>query len=327
MAKKILAVILTVTIAFGVIPVHATAATERKLIETRFIGAQVREKAKSNSSLIAWCKQGELMEYVGVTYNLSGKWYKVKHCGKTGYIHTNHGKIHEHVYASFSISDIAFEICDCGEVEVNARTAEKQKIGNMLKNTALLSVPFVNSGVVSSSNSLFVAAPVIAGADGLLPVGDIIAVGLLILGGYMALNTTLPSAKTLAQHISEVDFDNFLDENAVACGRDTFRKVERVNGKLKYVDKRCMDKYQAYVYVRILKKDVYTPYEDVALQLATMHAMQGGAVKFERDKDEDTYFFHYHLGKLKGSNLKDFDRVTKGHIFYGTNDNGDTPIE
>lgn len=73
MVKKIIAVILTVAIVFGVIPVHATAATERRLIETKFIGAQVREKAKSNSSLIAWCQQGELMEYVGVTYNLSGK--------------------------------------------------------------------------------------------------------------------------------------------------------------------------------------------------------------------------------------------------------------
>lgn len=327
--KSILSVILVAVNLLVAVPVPTFAASGKKLVEARFDCAQVRENAKSSSRLVAWCEQGELMEYISTKYTIfSGKWYKVRYEGKIGYISSEHGKIHTHTYVTYYINDILFDICECGDLTVTADNAKDQKLGNSLKSTAILAASLVKGNVMSSSSSYFAMAPAVAMADGpLIPVGDIIAVGILILGAYSALNTTLPSAETLATYISDVDFDNFLDKNAVACGRDTFRKVERVAGKLRYVDNKCMDKYQAYVYVRILKKDVYTPYEDVALQLAAMHAMQGGAVKFERDKDEYTYFYHYHLGKLTSASLNDFDRVTKGHIFYGTNDLGEMPIE
>jgi len=75
---------------------------------------------------------------------------------------------------------------------------------------------------------------------------------------------------------------------------------------------------EAYVYVSLLQGDVYTADENSAKLLAAMF----GSGIMERDspskkKDITTYFYHYHTGT---------NRSNKAHIFFGTNDLGQTPI-
>lgn len=101
--------------------------------------------------------------------------------------------------------------------------------------------------------------------------------------------------------------------NENICSQYSFRKVQRVNGGLKYIDKYCMDPAEAYIYLTAIGGDVYTESEDSAMMLvAQIH----GSGICERDKDKKSYFYHYHLGT---------NREIGGHIFFGSNDFGEVP--
>ncbi len=88
----------------------------------------------------------------------------------------------------------------------------------------------------------------------------------------------------------------------------------RVPGGLKYLDDNCMDAAEAFIWVAAFQGDVYTQSEDAALMLAAMSPK--GSI-CERDKDKTSHFYHYHMS---------MDRSEKGHIFFGTNDLGETPF-
>lgn len=299
--KRIISVFLVAVLVFGLFPVTAFAASS-SYVEVTKNGAPVRTKADGDSHIVYRCDEGTVLETTGSCYNWKfNKWYKVKIPGQdeTLYIYSGNVKVHAHDTTELEVNGIVYRICSCGDISADASTVEqKNEASEVLSSTAL-------------------ALP-LALADGPLPLGDLAAASILVLGVCFAHDYAIPAAEDLAEMISEADFDKYLEERKEnTCSAYSFRRVGRFPGGLKYLDQYCMDTVEAYVYVRMLQGDVYTSSEDSALILA---AMFGSAI-MERDKaspskDITTFFFHYHVGT---------DRSNKAHIFFGLNDLGQSP--
>ena len=266
------------------------------------VNTTLRSSPYEASSKVCSVAKGTTVAVSAVVKNSYGNtWYKAviysSSGTKEGYIYSGKLQSHAHSRDTFTFNSITYGVCRCGDVTVKASNSAKQKEGQAVVASATMALPLALSAV-----------------DGPLPIGDLVGVGILIVGTCFAHDIAVPTTKDLAGMITKADFDEYLKKREDSCGSDSFRKVQRVDGTLKYVDKHCMDMVEAYIYVRFLKGDVYTPNENNALLLAAMH----GAAIMERDKDESTYWYHYHLGaEQKGK--------SKGHIFFGTNDLGETP--
>lgn len=266
------------------------------------VNTTLRSSPYEASSKVCSVAKGTTVMVSAVVKNSYGNtWYKAviysSSGTKEGYIYSGKVQSHTHSRETFTFNSITYGVCRCGDVTVKAYNSAKQKEGQAVVASATMALPLALGAV-----------------DGPLPIGDLIGVGILIVGTCFAHDIAVPTTKDLAGMITKADFDEYLKKRENSCGSDSFRKVQRVDGTLKYVDKHCMDMVEAYIYVRFLKGDVYTPNENNALLLAAMH----GAAIMERDKDESTYWYHYHLGaEQKGK--------SKGHIFFGTNDLGETP--
>lgn len=298
--KKIISLLLVLCITMGVLPTSAFAAGNSYIEVTRE-NAPIRKEASGKADVVVRCKEGTVLSSTGSCRNwYLNKWYKVDLEGQTYYIYSGNVKIHEHNPTVLNINGICYSVCKCGNVSVSANSEEQAAESQ----TVL--------GAISMAISLMTM-------DGPLPIGDLIAGGILIVSACLAMDYAAPLAEDLAAVLSEVDFDNYLrnrDENTCPVG--SFRRVVRFSGGLKYTDQYCMDIVEAYVYVRLIQGDVYTANEDDAMLLAAMH----GSAIMERDKagpnkDITTYFFHYHLGT---------GRESKAHIFFGLNDAGQGPV-
>lgn len=298
--KKIISMILILGILIGTLPTPAFAA-DNNYIEVTRENAPIRKAASEKADVVVRCKEGTVLSSSGSCRNwYLNKWYKVVLDGQTYYIYSGNVKIHKHNPTNLSINGIRYSVCKCGDVSVSVNSEEQKAESQTVLGATSLAIPLITM-------------------DGPLPIGDLIAAGILIVSACLAMDYAAPLAEDLAVMLSEVDFNNYLrNRGENTCPTGSFRRVVRLPGGLKYTDQYCMDIVEAYIYVRLIQGDVYTANEDDALLLAAMH----GSAIMERDKagpnkDVTTYFYHYHLGT---------GRESKAHIFFGLNDAGQGPV-
>lgn len=299
--KRMICAILVVVLLIGMFPITAFAAS-KTYIEVTKDNAAVRTKADGDAKIALRVEDGTVLESVGTCFNWKkfSNWHEIRIPGKEGtyFIFAGNVKTHEHKTTNITVNNIVYKICSCGDISAGATTAEQKEEANLVLGSATLALPLV---------------------DGPLPLGDLAAAAVLIVGACIVHDYAIPAAEELADMISEADFDKYLeDRKENTCSPYTFRRVAIQPGCLKYLDQYCMDAVEAYLYVRLLQGNVYTSSEDSALILA---AMFGSAI-MERDKatptkDVTTYFYHYHVGT---------ERKNKAHIFFGLNDLGQGPI-
>lgn len=289
---RMLAAVLVLAIAISAFPVSAFAVQDEYL-EVIVDNAPIRKECYEKGDVVARCIKGAVLESRGATINrYLHKWYKVKYEGHTCYIYSDNVKTHSHDYQSLTLEGITLKICkNCGDI-----VSEDSKLPTYSEYASL-------------------AAVALPAMDGLLPVGDIVAAILLAYSVAKLSPAIVTVAEDIAEQIREIDFAAYLEKrNEKNCTPYSFRRVTRFPKGLKYLDSECMDYAEAYIWVAVFKGDVYTASEDAALILASWSPK--GSI-CERDKDKESYFYHYHLS---------IDRSEKAHIFFGTNDFGQTPI-
>lgn len=262
--------------------------------------APVRSGASAHDSVIVRCARGAVIASSGSCWNQKhNEWYMVDIDGKTGYIYSGNVSVHNHTYREFPINNVTYRVCSCGMVTAEADNAA------------------ANDEAVKVMSSISLALP-LAAADGPLPIGDIAAAIIAVVAVCVAHDYAVPAATEIVSAVTETQFVDFLrNRDSNSCSPNSFRRVQRYPGGLKYLDEYCMDRVEACLYVQLTGGDVYTADEDEALLLAAMF----GAAICERDaarpsKDITTYFYHYHLGT---------NRAYKGHVFFGLNDAGVGP--
>lgn len=294
--KRMISLLLILGVLLSLLPVSAFAES-KTYIEVTKNNAPLRDRPYEEGQAIAKCEEGTVFSVVDTRINKRlNKWYEVFYNGKSCYIFSGNVKTHTHSYKSIIINDICFDVCACGDASVSSAPSDKKEVGNEILSSASLAAPAV-----------------FAGADGPLPIGDIIGLGILIVGTCYAHDILVPSTENLVEMLKESDFYEYLNESERVCKPTDFRLVMRLPGMLKYTDNRCMDVMEAYIATRFLHLDVYTADENAALALVAMH----GSGIMERDKDKESFFYHYHLGT---------DRIIKSHIFFGLNDFGEGPV-
>ena len=292
---------------------EASASSNATSVSITYYETTVKTTLKSepyeaSSSVVSIPKNSTIMVSQNVTNKYGNLWYKaLVYCNegvKEGYIYSGKISSHTHSYESFTFNEVTYKVCRCGDVKVSANNSAKASEGKK---------------VVAASTA---ALPLALGAvDGPLPIGDLIGVGILIVGTCVAHDILAPTTAELAEMITKADFDEYLKKKENVCNANSFRKVQRVGGKLKYIDKHCLDIVEAYIYCCFLGGDVYTPNENNALLLAAMH---GKVTQMQRDKDQTTYFFHYHFSNVMNPAI-DWIPHIGGHVFFGTNDLGEMP--
>ena len=300
--KRTICLLLVIVMVIGMLPLTAFAASKNYIEVVK--EAPLRTKGDGGASVAMRCEEGVVLESLGTYFNWRklSKWHKVKVPGYDDIYYIYDGNVKSHTYEAteLTINGIVYKVCGCGEITAETATQEERKEANVVLSSVPLAIPF-------------------AFADGPLPIGDIAAAVITIVGVCVAHDYAIPAAEELAVMATEADFDKYFEDRAEnTCSRYSFRRVVRFPGGLKYTDQYCMDAAEAFVYVSLIHGDVYTADEDSALMLA---AMFGSAI-MERDKaspkkDNTTYFFHYHVGT---------DRVNKSHIFFGLNDLNQGPI-
>jgi hypothetical protein len=244
---------------------------------------------------------GTVLEYSSTCRSSTGlfnfnQWYVIEYNGNTYYLFSGNAEIHSHSWAETLLyNDVTYQICNCGYVSV--QNISQQKVGVMRSEVA----------------AALAVAGGLSAADGPLPFGEM--AGAVVLVAAMAVESSVTlSDTTYMDVVTDEAFSDYLKDNASQCSYYSFRRVIRVAGQLKYMDDYCLDAAQAYICARYLGIDVYTKSEDAALMMV---ATFFGSGICERDKDQTTYFYHYHLGT---------DRNIHTHVFFGTNDLGEEPI-
>ncbi len=279
----------------------------------------LRLEPYENSSPVCSVVKGSILFVLQSVRNSYGNnWYKVmlytNKGVKEGYVYSGKITTHTHMYKSYEFYDITYKVCSCGDIKVIASTNAKYQDGIKVANAAAVSAPLA-TGLASGLGVV----------DGPFPVADLLGILVGVAATCLVHDMSISSVTEISTDLSIDDFNEYLKKKDNKCGNYTFRKVVRVKGKLKYVDKYCMDIVEAYLYVRLFAKDIYTPNEDAALLLSSCHT--GGFTSImERDKDKETYFFHYHLTFSKSLIREEaHENKLHAHIFFGTNDFGETP--
>ena len=301
--KHAVSILLILALFISAMPAAAFADSST-FLEVVKEGAPIRAKAAEEGRVVERCAVGAVLECTGSKINHHmNRWYIVKtSSGGEAYIYSGNVKEHSHNYTDLRFEDITYSVCNCGRVQVKADNEAKEEEG---------------SKVLAAVSAALPAAV----ADGPLPVGDLVGIGIVIVS-VAALHDVVLSTDSLSSAISLADFDEYLSKKEGVCNSSSFRKVARLNGNLKYIDNRCLDLAEAYIYV-LLGGDVYTPDENNAMMLAAEY----GRATFERDKDKISYFYHYHFGLHFDEHGNRIENDTVGgHIFFGLNDLGQGPI-
>lgn len=216
---RIIAVALVLAMAVSAFPVAAFAANSEYL-EVIVDNAPIRKECREKGEIVARCAKGAVLESTGSTLNkYLHKWYLVNYEGKTYYIYSDNVKTHTHNYESLTLEDIKLKICkNCGDI-----TAEGKKTATYEEYIGLAAV----------------ALPAI---DGPLPVGEIIAGILITYSAAKMSQAMVPVAADIVEQIKKVDFSDYLKKRSEnICTPESFRRVVRYPGGLKYLDSDCMD--------------------------------------------------------------------------------------
>lgn len=291
MTVRMIAAVMAVVMAFSAIPVTAFAS-QNEYLEVVVDRAPLRDDCYEKGNIITRCTEGAVLVSTGSTMNrYFHKWYKVSYEGSTYYIYSENVKVHKHNYQTLNLEGLSLKVCrNCGDIVTNDPQSD------------------------TSNEYIGLAAMALPAIDGPIPAGDVLAAILLAYAAWKMSAAMVPVTAEIVEQIRKIDFSDYLKKrNENVCTPYTFRRVQRYPGGLKYLDDACMDCAEAYIWVAVFKGDVYTASEDAALILAAMSPK--GSV-CERDKDQVSYFYHYHLST---------DRSEKGHVFFGANDLGQVP--
>lgn len=293
--KKILFLMLVVVMMFASIPVTSYASGEVIYLEITRERAPLRKKSNDKGEIVKRYTENSIIQSTGSLINSKkNRWYKIPYEGNNYYIYSGNVKEHKHSYKQLVYDDVTYKYCNCGNVKVVTKEKEKLKASKAI-------------ATYTSTVGMAVAA------DGALPVGDVIGLGIIVFTMYQAATGNILDKAAYTEIIKEIDFGDYLKNREQVCTDESFRKVMRKEGKLNYIDDKCMDKDEAFFYV-FYGGDVYTKYEETAEKLGLMY----GNCFNERDKDAPSYFYHIHLGK-------DHKDKVGGHIFYGLNDYKEGP--
>lgn len=289
---------------------------------TKQNSAVIRSGNSEKHSIVDRIPTGTILESTGSCKNGVGNtWYKIQYKGKTCYIYSGNVSRIAHHYETLEFDDVVYRVCDCGKVTVSSASQSKLQTGqNVAKfsHSTALAIP-LSGGLAFNMGATEMAkygsyALGSSAVDGILPVGDIVAILILAYGAY-AMATNSPITQSTATDIAaEMDFDQYLKENRLVCSEASFRVVTRHPGGLTYVNDKCYNAIQAYFMAKS-GMDMYTRYYPNALLAASFHPT---GYYSEIDKDQPNYYYHFHLGANK--KLK-----TGGHIFYGMSMSGQTP--
>lgn len=312
--KKIISAILALVLMVNVFSVGVIAAengsestfcavenysSKAELVET-IKDCPIRTGAGQDHRKVANCPEDVVLEVIGHKVNKHlNLWYKVNYRDSannicyTGYIYSKNVRTHTCSFDSFTYDGVTYHYCDCGKITVTVKTNMEVK-----KADAVTIAGYATTAGITAT------------ADGPLPLGDMIAVGILVATGLAYKMDALPTVTMIEEVIQEVDFDEYVEEND-ACPSTSYRKVARVGGTLKYIDDDCMTAVEAYVYVRA-GGDVYASNMNTAAAVGALHT--GGCFS-EIDGGGKDYWYHYHLGAINeyGKHIG----VVGGHIFYG----------
>lgn len=262
--------------------------------------APLRAKPDGKSTVLCRAEKGAVLKVVStVRTGFLGykKWYKVTENGNEYYLFADNAVAHKHTYTPYAVYGTNFKICDCGHVVYT--TYQKSKI--------------------QKAESFAALGPVAIGAvasDGPFPVGDAVAAAIVAVGTIYMLTGEMASNDTIREVAVDIDFVDYLKNSKNECTDESYRMVRRTAGSnLKFISDACLSLGQAYVYVRYCGGDVWCKNDAVAKPLAELDYF---GCYYEHDKDEVTYYWHYHLGENAAKKVG-------GHIFYGKNDLGQMP--
>lgn len=313
--KKLICLILTLALVLGCVPMAAFAesvcassvySADAQLLEVVKEGAPIRSGTSQNKDVLVKCGEGAVLEKVDTKYNWHGnRWYAVTYSdGKAcyrGYIYSGNVTQHSCGYETMDWEGVTYKWCDCGRVTVEITSTATVKRSDAI---ALAGTAGMTGAVL---------------ADGPLPVGDFIGLGILIAVGLMEQTGVLPSATEVIEVTEDISLEEYLeDKEEGVCPVDSYRRVKRVGDSLVYADNKCLNLIEAYLVVSAFKEDVYCRDYETALTLAMLHKLGGFSEIHDETKD---YYHHFHFGQNvvtednpKGKHVG----VEGGHIFYGT---------
>lgn len=306
-AKRVLAIVLVLcTLVTMAAPAFAAESGEvcavspysskAALVEVVCDGAPIRTGPGKAYSTVVRCEAGAVLEKTGTKINrYLNRWYEVTYRDSesnrcySGYIYAENTQKHTHDYETLRYDGTTYRFCDCGRITVRVEYRLKK------------------ANAVAAAGA---AAGALAAADGPIPLGDILGVGLLISVGLMEATGVIPSADTVEAVYETVDFEQF--DNDGVCPIDSYRRVSRGGGTLSFLDQECLSIVEAYVWV-FTGNDVWCSSWDTAYELASLCPM--GCFS-EIDSGNRDYWYHFHLGSCTVEGKHEY--VFGGHVFYGT---------
>ena len=297
--KKVFSVLIALVLLVNLLPL-STALADTKYVEVVARNAAIRDDYYDTGNVLAWVSWDTRLRVIDSKTNwYLNKWYKVEYdtgysCVR-GWIYSGDVAEHTHRYQEYYYNGNKFGVCtSCGAVSV-----EQTRTVEMSRAEALAAA--------------LPAAGVAAGADGPIPVGDI--VGLFILG-LAAIEVGMnPSTYQVKEWADTVDMDEFVREKDT-CSNESFYKVQRA-GNLVKIDNICMNTFQAFVCSRFMGIDVWTMSPEAAIACGMLNL--GRFFGPERDAGQPDHYYHYHYG----TDHNNMDAST--HIFFGQTDSGLVP--
>ena len=298
--KKFLSVFLSLVLLINILPLGAAMA-DTQYVEVTADSAPIRNDYYETGDALQWVSRGTMLKVIKTKTNMYfNKWYQVEY--ETGYscvrgwIYSGNIKEHSHNYQTYEYNGNKFGVCTkCGTISVErVRTVETTRADALA--------------------AALPAAGVAAGADGPIPVGDI--VGLFILGLACLEIGRTPTTTMIREWIDSISIPDYIRENN-ACTVESFYLVS-LGDNLQKLDNNCMNPFQAFVASRYYGFNVWTMDPDAALLCVSFN----GSRFFGPEKDSknpDRKYNHYHYGR----DHKDKDAET--HVFFGTNNWGETP--
>lgn len=313
--KKFISIIMILALLVNIVPVGVLAAenndevtycavenysNQAKLVET-IKDCPIRRGAGQAYETVTNCPENVVLEVTGWTINRHlNVWYRVNYRDSannicyTGYIYSQNVRTHNCNFDHFTYDGVTYNYCNCGKITVTVKTFAEVK----------------QSNAMTIANYATTAGITATAADGPLPVGDLIGLGIIVTAALVYKTGAIPNVSTIQEVIREIDFDEYQEEND-DCPSTSYRKVMRVGDTLKYIDNECMSAGKAYAYARA-GGDVYCSTWDMAAVVGALHP--DGSFS-EIDSGNKDYWYHFHLGQ-KNDQGRHID-VVGGHIFYG----------
>ena len=318
---RALAIILIVSAIMSSFPVFAFAGSSSSIIEVKVENAPIRSKPSEKGKIVLRCHKGELLKCTGSLKNdVGNQWFKITIENKTLYIFSGNVKKHSHKYKVEVYLGVKYKICEaCGNIVVEQSKTIKTSEAKRMAGSAILLGP-----ASYSSNYGIASAGAIAASDGPLPFGDAVAIGFVILLAYYTI-VKAPSDSVAKTIVTTLDLDKFIEkkEDKNVCNYDEFRLVSRDSATLTCTSKKCLDQFEAYIYVRYKGRDVWSRSGQAAYDLANFYVsnviVEGKKASCypERDGKNPSHFYHYHI--------KINDKKQAVHIFFGANSYGQIP--